>query len=326
MNKNALIILGASKSSLLLIEKAKKLFHLIIVDRNPEAPGFDFADEKIVLSTYEAEPIISILTRLSEEYNFKGAVTRSSGIPVITMAKITREFNLPGIDPSVAEKIVFKDKLMEECKLLNISAPNHQRVNEIDDIDWTIIEYPIILKPSLGLIGKKGVQKIKNKDELIERFEYTKKSSYTEYVDVETFENGHDIILMAFSVNGKLYPVVLLDEINRFNEKGFVEPIGIRIPSDFDKEKLEICKFAQNIITKFNLGNSVFLMSCRYNFDKSIKLIEIHLDLGGDRILDELLPKSSNIDFIELAIKVVTGEILEPIQIKFSPMLMPSIN
>ena len=322
MNENALIILGASESSVLLIKKAKRHYPLIIIDRNPNAPGFDFADEKIVLSTYEAEPVIDILSELREKYNFKGVITRSSGIPVITMAKIANEFNLPGIAPAIAEKIVFKDNLMDECERVGIPAPEHQTVNRLEDIDWTKIEYPVVLKPALGIIGKKGVQRITTKDELIERFEATKKSSYNGYVDIESFEDGPDVGLMAFSVKGMLYPIVLLDEINRFDENGFVEPIGIRIPSEHDKDKFEIYEFAQNIITKFNIDTSVFLMSCRYTPDKSIKLIEIHLDLGGDKILDDLMPRSGDIDFIKLAIQVIAGEKIEHQRFNFSPTLM----
>lgn len=211
---------------------------------------------------------------------------------------------------------------MEESEKLSIPVPKHQTVTKLEDINWDKIQYPIVLKPSLGIIGKRGVQKIKNKDELIERFEDTKKSSYNGYVDVETFEEGQDISLMAFSVKGKLYPIVLLDEINRFNKNGLLEAIGIMIPSQHDKYKLRIYEFAQNIITKFNIDTSVFLMSCRHTYDKFLKLIEIHLDLGGDRILDDLLPSSSDVDFIKLAIKILTGEKIELDQFNFSPTLM----
>ena len=34
---------------------------MISVDKNPKAPGFDYSDEKIILSTYEAKPIIKRL-------------------------------------------------------------------------------------------------------------------------------------------------------------------------------------------------------------------------------------------------------------------------
>ncbi len=322
IKKNALIILAASKSSLLLIKKAKKVYSLIIIDKNPNASGFNFADEKIVLSTYEAEPIINRLSKLKGEYNFKGIITRSSGIPVITMAKIAKEFNLLGIEPSIAEKIVFKDKLMEESEKLSIPVPKHQTVTKLKDINWDKIQYPIVLKPSLGIIGKKGIRKIKNKFELVKFFKNTKKSSYNGYVDIERFEEGQDISLIAFSVKGKLYPIVLLDEINRFNKNGLLEVIGIMIPSQHDKYELRIYEFAQNIITKFNIDTSVFLMSCRYTHDKSLKLIEIHLDLGGDKILDDLLPKSSDIDFIDLAIKIMTGEKIKQQVFDFSPTLM----
>ena len=79
----AVICLAAGKSQLVVIRKAKELgFSVIAVDRNPAAPGFQLADERIIASTYESVPILSELDRFINEYDIAGVVNRSSGPPV----------------------------------------------------------------------------------------------------------------------------------------------------------------------------------------------------------------------------------------------------
>ena len=55
----ALICIGAGKSQQPVISTAKELGYAIIaIDQNPSAPGFKIADEKLVLSTFDAIPFM----------------------------------------------------------------------------------------------------------------------------------------------------------------------------------------------------------------------------------------------------------------------------
>jgi carbamoylphosphate synthase large subunit len=323
MNKHALICIAAGSSQIPVIKAAKEEgLKVIAVDQNMYAPGLKYADETIIQSTYNADLIIRELYKYGDKYNFKGVITRSSGIPVITVAEIADEFGLPGVNPSTAINIVYKDKLMNECEKLMIPAPKHQKVTSVKEINWKILKYPIVIKPSLGLIGKSGVIKVSNKQDLMTEFDITKRTSYNGIVDIQGYESGHDIILMGFSINGKLHPVILIDEINYFDKHGNVEMVGLRVPSIVSESKYEIYNFAQDVIQKLNINTSPFLMSCKYQGENLIKLIEIHLDLGGDRILEDLLPMSSDVDFIKLVIMAVTQNYAEDSNYDFAPILM----
>ncbi len=327
MYKQALICIAAGEAQISVIKSAKKQgLQVIAIDKNASAPGFKYADECIMLSTYHAEPIINELEKYAHAYDYVGVITRSSGIPVITQAVIANHYYLPGIDPQVAENIVFKDRLMKECERFKIPAPKYQILNSIADINWDLIEYPSIVKPSLSIIGKKGVYKINSKAELAKRFCSSIEASYNNKIIIQSYEEGCDVTLMGFAVDGRLHPIILLDEINHFDSTGKIEQLGIIVPSLKDGKKEIIYEYAQGIIDKFNIQSCIFNMSCKVTPDNTIKMIEIHLDLGGDRILDDLLPNSINIDYIDLAIRIMSGKPVNVQKITCIPTIMITNN
>ena len=110
--KDAVICLAAGKAQEQLIIKAKSLGHVVIaIDRNPKSLGFKYADMAICQSTHDAEVVINELEKLEDRYRWIGILNRSSGPPVITAAKISKYFNLPGVPIESARNLVNKDKV-----------------------------------------------------------------------------------------------------------------------------------------------------------------------------------------------------------------------
>lgn len=308
--QEAIICLAAGPSQVLVIKKAREMgFRVIAVDQNPKAVGFAFADEKIVMSTYEPIPIINRL-RDFKKYEIRGLINRSSGPPVVTAARISRAFSLPGIDPDTAEVMVSKFKLNTACRKEGIRVPDCQVAQALTEVNLDKVSYPAIIKPSLSLVGKGGVRIVKRQSGLQRAFGITKEFSCDGWVNIEKYIDGEDICLMAMVQNGKLLPVVMLDELNRTDEDGRICGVGFAVPSKFSDTALRkrILDLAQEIVVKFQLQTTVFIMACRCRQGDLPYLIEIHLDLGGDLILDELLPASSDFDFIKYAINILTGQ------------------
>ena len=111
-NKIGVICIAAGKTQKPLILKAKSLGYIVIaIDRNRKAPGFKYADFKIYESTHNANAIIKVLREFKPKLKFIGILNRSSGPPVITAAKISKFFNLPGVPIKSAESLVNKDKM-----------------------------------------------------------------------------------------------------------------------------------------------------------------------------------------------------------------------
>jgi len=307
--QKAIICLAAGPEQYPVIKKAKEMgLKVIAVDRNPKAVGFELADEKIVLSTYEAGPIINHIRKL-KKYKVMGVINRSSGPPVVTAAQISKALGLPGLEPDIAETAISKSKLNKICIERNICVPICQSVRNLTELDWDKIEYPSIIKPSLSLVGKSGVRIVKDPDELRRAFQNTREVSYDGWVNIEEYLTGQDICLMAMVYRGQLLPVVLLDELNQINEKGEVCSAGFAVPSIFTDtiEEKRILDLAEDIINKLQFQTTPFLMCCRCKKGDFPRLIEMHLDFGGDLVLDELLPVSTDFDFIKYAINILTN-------------------
>ncbi len=315
----AIICLGAGPSQLLIIKTAKRLgLRVIAVDHNPDAIGFSLADERLVLSTYEAEPIIEVTRKL--HYNIRGVINRSSGPPVVTAAHISQALGLSGILPQAAEIIINKAFLVSACNKFNLSAPAHQSVHSLDEVNWN--QYPAVIKPGMSLVGKRSVYKIGSKKELDFRFAEVQESSYGGVVEIEEFISGKDTVLVSMVSGGALLPVVLLDEINEFDEDGELQAKGFAVPSTLSgsPEEILIHYLANRIIAEFGLDTTSLFVNTRCSVFERPKLLEVHLDLAGDLILDELLPiANTDFDFVAFAIRIMIGEKLPLPSVSFSP-------
>lgn len=318
----AVISMGAGKSQLPVILTARKMgWCVIAVDRNSQAPGLAVADQPIVLSTHDPDPIIARLRDLARQYDIQGVINRSSGPPVVTAAYICQALGLPGVLPQAATTIVNKATLMTACGQLGIPAPRHQTVRSLSDVNWEAVRYPAVLKPALSLVGKRGIYRVEGEKDTRFRFPQAQAHSYDGLVEIQGFVPGQDVVLMSMVSRGELLPVVLLDEMNEFDSNGLLHGKGFAVPSVLSGSVQEttIHRLGRDIASKFNLDTTPFLVSFRCRIEDTPQVIEIHLDLGGDLILDKLLPASTDFDFVGFAIQVMTGRRPEAPSISFSP-------
>ena len=308
--RKSIICLAAGKSQIIVIEKAKELgLSVLAVDRDPNAPGFALSDEKLRLSTYDAQPIIETLHSLKHKYQLVGVVNRSSGPPVVTAAKICQAFELPGIPLDSARIIVNKSELMKACAGRGIATPACQAVSSLEEVSREHLDFPCIVKPSLSLVGKNGVRLVPNENSLPEAFMAAHQAAMNHMVNVEEFVPGRDVSLMGVVVGGQLQCITLLDELNITDSKGKIKGSGFAVPSVYSgqSEEARIIELAKKIVDSFKLDTTAFNMSCRCESRGAPRLVEVHLDLAGDLILDALLPESTSFDVLSFSILSLAG-------------------
>lgn len=317
----AVVCLGAGPSQLVVILKLKQMgFKVIAVDRNQVAPGFNYCDERVVLSTYDSGPVVNKLKQLCKQYHLVGVINRSSGPPVITAAEINKEFGFPGVPVPAAKAIIEKNLFLEACACQGLSVPRTSIIDSANDITIDEYSFPCVIKPALSLVGKKGVSIINNTQDMEKSFLLSRDASYNGKVLIQEFVEGNDVILIGVVSKGKLFPVLLIDEIN--NSVGHkVEGMAMVAPSIYSgsNEEKHILDIAKSIIELFKLENTAFMLSCRCPAGYP-KIIELHLDLGGDLIIDELIPKcTGGYDVLAYLINQILGkeqEILPQLNIK----------
>ncbi len=307
----AVVCLAAGKSQVLVIQKARELgLAVIAIDRDPYAPGFAFSNERIVRSTYDAKPVITRLADFRERYRLVGVINRSSGPPVVTAAEICNAFLLPGVPPDSARIIVDKSKLMTRGAELGLAAPACRSVSSRAELDGLDPPFPCVVKPSLSLYGKAGVRVVSNSVSLPRAFEVAREVALNGMVNVEDYIPGSDVSLMALVSGGQLHCLTLIDELNVVGPGGVVKGLGAAVPSVFSgtPEQERIIDLAKKAIRVFQLDTTVLNLCCRCQTGGEPGIVGIHLDLGGDSILDVLLPASTRFDVLACIIRTLTGE------------------
>ena len=308
-NKDAIICLAAGKSQEQVIAKAKALGYVIVaIDRNEASPGFKYADIQIYQSTYDADAIIKELELLKNKFRWVGVLNRSSGPPVITAAKICKYFNIPGVPIESARTLVNKDKLREDCLKHGIPSPAHVTYS-IDECEAVFCDkFPVVVKPALSLIGKSGISVVRSKNELESSINYAIENTINKKIIVEEFLKGPDLTFVSFVRDGRLCPICLLDEINIEQEDGSIIGKGYKThPISESNWMLQANKISQQIMSIFKIERSAFMVSFRVDSKNDLRLIEVHLDLGGDLLIEEIFPKALPFDFLEFSVHMSVG-------------------
>lgn len=317
---HAVICMAAGESQIPVILAAKSLgFAVIAVDRNPKALGFRKADVSLVLSTYDPEPIIQALRDLTHKFCFVGIINRSSGPPVLTSSIIANAFGLPSMPPESARIALDKGNLLTFCQEKGILAPDVLTLEANDDLPEKLL-MPVIVKPALSLVGKSGVQRVDHFEELGVAFTQALSCSLNGRVNIEQWVEGSDVVLMSLVHKGLLHPLVFLDEINQINKSGKVEGIAFIVPSHFQGTAVETNAeaVAQKLSSALRIDTAPCMLSFRLAPNGDLYLIEAHLDLGGDRILDYLLPASTGFDTLGWLVKCLAGK-FQPAKPTFQP-------
>ena len=149
------------------------------------------------------------------------------------------------------------------------------------------------MKPALSLVGKKWVSIVHSKNKINLAIKYAEKSTINNKILVEEYLSGPDVSLISFVNDSKLFPICLLEEINIENNDGSISPKGYRTLKSKNKNlQKKATDIAKKIVSKFKIKRTSFMVSLRSNKRDKLKLIEIHLDIGGD-LLIEHFPKSS---------------------------------
>lgn len=318
----AVVSVAAGRSQETLIHKARSLgFAVIGVDQDPAAPGLAACDERILRSTWEAGPIRDALRPLEARYALRAVLVRSAGPPVAAAAELARALGLPGVPPEAARLVLDKACLLETCARSGIAAPRVRAALRPTEFDARELPLPCIVKPSLPRVGKQAVRRVDRAQELPAALAAAAEASTNGRANVEERVPGRDVGLVAFVQGGQLLPVTLLDELNHEDDAGCVVGRGCAVPSVFSEgpEEQRILDLAQRLVDVLGIEASPFMLACRLEPGGQPRVIELHLDFGGDGILDELLPRSTRFDALAYGIRVLAGEVLPLPQARFRP-------
>jgi hypothetical protein len=318
-----LIIIGAGKSQVPLIEESKKLsYYTIIIDRDELALGVKFADIYIKCSTYDHISMINRLDTIKDRgVEFIGVLSRSSGPAILSSAKISEHYSIPGISSKLATLATEKSMLNEHCMFNNIPVPKGIKIN-YKDFSSKNFSYPIIVKPDFPLVGKKSIKLVLEDIDYGSSAKIASKASFNKLIEVEEFIDGFDVACLFVLKNSQVTILSYWDELNGINKDGSIVGCGISVPSVIVGTHVQ--KKISDIVVQFcdslSHDQAILILSLRIDNNENPYIIELHADLGGDFIADDLFPMAApNFNYFNMCVNFMVNKSYDITPPNFTP-------
>jgi biotin carboxylase len=198
--RQRLLVLGAGPAQVGLLRAARRrgLF-VIAVDRDPAAPGFEYADKRALVST-EDEPGID---RLARAENVDGIISPGADWPVGVAARVAERLGLPHpIDASTAVLATTKSRQRELFAAAGVPQPRllDERVP------------PCVVKAP-DRQGQRGLTLVRTAEELPAAVEAAIQASRNGTYIVEELVEGPEVTVNALSVGGVFHPLTVTDRL-----------------------------------------------------------------------------------------------------------------
>ncbi|HEY1513205.1 MAG TPA: ATP-grasp domain-containing protein [Gaiellaceae bacterium] len=302
-----LLVLGAGPAQLGLLEAAhERGLWVAVVDRDPAAPGFRFADRRCILST-EDEPAIE---RLITALEIDGIVSPGTDWPVGVAARVAERTGLPHpIGPPTA--VLATNKLRQRERLGEAGVPQPRW--------WVIggedappeVSGPVVVKAP-DRQGQKGLTLVEDSAELPAAIEQARSAARNGLALVEELVDGPEVTVVGFSVGGALQCLTITDRV-------VAEPpaFGVALahvwPSEVS-DTMEVSDTVARALTALGIRDGPSYTQLRIG-PEGPQVIEVAARLGGGHDA-ELVEAVTGVDLNGLAIASAVGS--EPLLTRHS--------
>lgn len=307
LSSKTILIIGAGLLQCPIIRTAKEMgLFVVAADMNPNAPGFEYADHKILMSTKDIEGMVREAKYYSEHNPIHGVVTAGTDASM-TVAAVANALELPGIRFHDAEAATNKIKMRKRLKAHNVPIPNFHEVWTIQDARDALefLKFPLVMKPADNM-GARGVIKVNNRDELQMAFKHAKKYSPTGELILEEYMSGPELSIDAITFDGKFFMTGIADRIIE-REPYFIE-IGHTMPSNQPEAVLEE---ATQVMIAGMKALGITLGAGKGDIKvtpNGVKVGEIAARLSGGFMSAYTFPLSTGINLNRIAILLALGE------------------
>jgi biotin carboxylase len=203
-----LLVLGAGPAQLGLLEAARaRGLWIAVVDRDPGAPGFAFADRRCILST-EDEPAIE---RLVGALGIDGIISPGTDWPVGVAARIAERAGLP--HPISAQTAVLAtNKLRQRERLAEAGVPQPRSWVVGSGDEPPAVEGPFVVKAP-DRQGQKGLALVVDPAALVPAIETARAVARSGIALVEELVDGPEVTVNGFSIDGVFTALAVTDRI-----------------------------------------------------------------------------------------------------------------
>ena len=327
MAKTLLIVSGGIEAAD-AARRAKELgYYVVVSDRDPEAPGFAFADSCLIADVYGADETAAAAERFSRKIRrIDGAICVAADAPM-TVAAVSKKLGLGGLTFQSARLASDKLAMKERFQDSGVPVPWFSQVSTPQALARIAIERgrDLVIKP-VDSRGSRGVQRVAQLQDLDRAFFLARSHSPTDRVMVEQYLSGPQVSTESIILDGKCYTPGFSDRNYEYLERYapfFIENGG-DLPSNLP---VEIQARVKGVVARAAAALGVVNGTVKGDIvvhDGEPYVIELAARLSGGFFCTREIPLNTGVDFIGAAIKVALGDPvsadeLEPRQ--FTPVI-----
>jgi len=311
-SRKTLLIVSGGVEAADAARRAKEMgLYVVVSDRDPEAPGFAFADSCLLADVYGAAETAAAAERFSRKIRkIDGVICVEADAPV-TAATVAQKLGLPGISVESAELACDKLAMKRRFAERGVAVPWFAPVHTVQELQRFAVERGsnLVIKP-VDSRGSRGVQRVAQVADLAKAFAFARSHSPTERVMVEEYLDGPQISTESVVVNGACFTPGFSDRNYEYLERYapfFIENGG-DLPSHLSDDLQQKVK---DVVTKAAAALGVTNGTVKGDMvvhNGEAYVIELAARLSGGFFCTREIPLNTGVDFVGAAIRVALGE------------------
>lgn len=311
-----LLMLGGGFLQTYVIREAKKCgYYVLVLDGDPNAMGYAYADEHAVINIVDEEACLAY----AREKQVGGVLTAATDFSVLTMSHIAESMGLPGINYKSAK--IIKNKAEVRKVLFEAKADDTGYSYEIGSIEeaekiLSEITFPRMVKPVDGS-GSRGASRVDRAKDFVKACEFAMSGSITHRAVAEPFVNGREYGVESFVNQGEIHVLGVMQK--DMTQPPYYAELGHAIPSGLPaavEEKVKNC--VRTAIKALGVNHGSVNMDLLINSD-DVHIVDIGARMGGNLIGSHIIPKGTGIAYMRNMVRAAVGD-----EADFTPVTTPS--
>ncbi len=315
MDKTLLIISGGVEAADAALRAKQMGLHVVVSDRDPQAPGFAHADSCLIADVYGPTETAAAAERYSRKIRkIDGVICVAADAPLTTAAVVER-LGLPGISRRTAQLACDKLAMKQRFSEAGVPIPWFSEIETPQALQRFAVERgrDLVIKP-VDSRGSRGVQRVSHLEDLTKAFLFARSHSPSERVMVEQYLDGPQISTESIVVEGRCYTPGFSDRNYEFLERYapyFIENGG-DLPSHLTPElQTKVKEVVARAAAALGVTNGTVKGDIVVHKDEA-HVIELAARLSGGFFCTREIPLNTGVDFVGNAIKVALGDTIDP--------------
>ena len=319
MGKTILFVGGGLEAMHGIAQACARGHHVVVTDKNPNAPAFRLAHDTIIASTYDVEGTRDAAIAYHRSRRpIDGVLSIGVDVPM-TVAAVTSALGLAGIKPQSAALSADKLAMKERFAAYGVPIPWFAPVESGHALARFVAERPetLVVKP-VDSRGSRGVQRLIPGLDPYRAFDHALSQSPSGRVMVEAYLQGPQISTESLVLDGRVHTPGFSDRNYEFLERYapfFIENGG-DLPSKLpETSRHSVHAALHRAAASMGVTDGMLKGDIVVHRGKA-HVIEVATRLSGGYFCTLEIPLNTGVDFVGTVMDWALGERVDPARLE----------